>query len=50
MKLSMTGQENVTFYYRWLLIRGDCTYRFDCIYKWNVTDRMFIYYVINIIL
>jgi len=28
----MTGQENVTFKYRWLLNRGVCFDRFDCIY------------------
>ena len=30
MKFSMTGQENVTFKYRWLLNRGDHVDRFDC--------------------
>jgi hypothetical protein len=29
MKFSMTGQEKVTFKYRWLLNRGDCIGRFD---------------------
>jgi len=32
MELSMTGQEKVTFYYRWRLNRGDHLGRFDCIY------------------
>jgi len=30
MKFSMTGQEKVTFLYRWLLNRGDCMGRCDC--------------------
>jgi len=30
MKFSMTGQEKVTFKYRWLLKTGDCMGRFDC--------------------
>jgi len=32
----MTGQENVTFKYRWLLNRGDCMGRFDCICAYGV--------------
>ena len=32
MKFSMTGQEEVTFWYRWLLNRGDYMGRFDCMY------------------
>jgi len=32
MKVSMTGQENVTLKYRWLLNRGDCKGRFDCVF------------------
>jgi len=35
MKFSMTGQRNVTFKYRWLLNRGDCMDRFDCIFTIN---------------
>jgi len=30
MKFSITGQEMVTFKYRWLLNRGDHMGRFDC--------------------
>ena len=30
MKFSMTGQENVTFKYRWLLNSGYCMGRLDC--------------------
>jgi len=30
MKFSMTGQENVTLKYRWLLNRGDHMGRFGC--------------------
>jgi len=30
MKFSMTGQEKVTFEYRWLLNRNDHMGRFDC--------------------
>jgi len=30
MKSSMSGQEKVTFKYRWLLNRGDSMGRFDC--------------------
>jgi len=28
----MTGQENVTFWYRWLLNRGDRMGRYDYVY------------------
>jgi len=33
MKFSMTGQEKGVFKYRWLLNRGDCMVRFNCIYE-----------------
>jgi len=46
MKFPMTGQERVTFKYRWLLNRGDLMGRFDCIYLccayWNGFIRKFI--------
>ena len=32
MELSMTGQEQITFEYRWLLNRGDRIDRFHCTY------------------
>jgi len=31
MKFSITGLEKITFKYRWLLNRGDCQGRLDCI-------------------
>ena len=38
MKFSMTGQENVTFKYRWLLNRGDHMGRFDH-YHWLILQE-----------
>ena len=42
MKFSMTGQEKMTFKWRWLLNKGDCMGRYDCIYmEINFADYKF---------
>jgi hypothetical protein len=41
MKFFIQGQEKVTSLYRWLLNRGDCMGRFDCLFCLLIT------YVIN---
>ena len=39
MKYSITGQEKVTFQYRWLLNRGDHMDRFDGSFRWMKNNK-----------